>query len=101
MNMNVIPPQDPRYADSGRREAVIAGKSLPCAILALPDDHPDRHRCSHIVTCRWVAVRAGHEFTANGEKYTVVQFRDPNRQGPEHMVRRFIEILCNPAKTGA
>ena len=97
MNTNVIPPQDPRYADSGRREAVISGKPYPCAILELPDDHPDRNRCSHIVTCRWVAVRPGMKFTANGVPYVVVMFRDPNRAGPAHMARRFIEILCKPA----
>ena len=100
MTTNIIPPQDPRYADSRRREAIIAGRSHPCAILELPDDHPDRNRCSHIVTCRWVAVRPGMEFTANGTRYVVAQFRDPNRSGPAHMVRRFIEILCNPADSG-
>ena len=98
MTTIIIPPQDPRYEDSGRREAVIAGKAYPCAILELLDDHPDRRRCSHIVTARWVAVRSGMTFTANGVPYVVAQFRDPNRDGPPHMARRFIEILCNPVK---
>ncbi len=97
MNANVVPPQDPRYADSRRREAIIGGKSYPCAILELPDDHPDRNRCTHIVTCRSAPVRPGMKFTANGAPYVVVSVRDPNRTGPQHMVRRFVEILCNSA----
>lgn len=96
MTTTVTPPQDPRYADSGRREAIINGRSYPCAVKALAPDDPDRKRCSHIVTCRWASVRAGLRFTANGESYVVAQFRDPNRSGPPHMARRFIEILCNP-----
>lgn len=97
MTTTIIPPQDPRYADSGRREAIIAGRPYPCAILTLPDDHPDRRRASHIVTCRWVSIRPGMEFTANGQPFTAVMVRDPNRAGPAHMVRKFIEILCDPA----
>lgn len=98
MPTNIIPPQDPRYADSGRREAVIGTRSYPCAILELPPEHPDRKRCSHIVTCRWTGIRTGMQFTANGQPYTVVMARDPNRDGPAHMVRKFVEILCNPIK---
>lgn len=98
MTTNIIPPQDPRYEDSGRREAVIAGRPYPCAILELPPEHPDRKRCSHIVTCRWAQIRTGQQFTANGQPYTTVQVRDPNRNGPDHMARRFIEILCNAVK---
>ena len=93
----IIPEQDPRYEDSGRREAVINGHSYPCAITELPDDHPDRRRASHIVTTRTVSVRNGQHFTANGQTFVVQQFRDPNRTGPQHMQRRFVEILCNPA----
>lgn len=100
MTTNIVPPQDPRYVDSRRREAIIGGRSVPCAILELPDDHPDRQRCSHIVTARWITVRPNMEITANGRRYVVAQFRDPNRSGPPHMVRRFIEILCNPSNSG-
>lgn len=98
MPTNIIPPQDPRYADSGRREAVIGTRSYPCAILELPPEHPDRNRCSHIVTMRWVAIRPGVQFTANGVPYTAVQVRDPNRDGLPNMARRYIEILCNIVK---
>lgn len=93
----VVPEQDPRYEDSGRREAIINGRSYPCAITELPDDHPDRKRASHIVTTRTVALRNGLQFTANGQHFIVQQFRDPNRTGPAHMQRRYVEILCNPA----
>lgn len=95
MVTNIIPPQDPRYADSGRREAIIGGRSYPCAVLEVPPEHPDRNRCTHIVTTRWASVRPGQAITANGLPYTVVMFRDPNRDGPAHMARRFVEILCN------
>jgi len=95
MTTSVIPPQDPRYGDSGRREAIISGRSYPCAITVLLPDHPDRRRCSHIVTCRWVSVRPGTVFTANGENFVVVQGRDPNSDGPQHMLRKYVEILCN------
>ena len=98
MTTNIIPPQDPRYEDSGRREAIIAGRPYPCSVVELLPDHPDRKRCSHIVTCRWATVRAGMNFTANGQPFVVVQVRDPNRDGPAHMVRKFIEILCNTVK---
>jgi hypothetical protein len=97
MTTSIIPPQDPRYADSGRREAVIAGRPYPCAVRELPDDHPDRKRCSHIVTTRWIAVHPGMPFTANGRGFVTAQFRDPNRDGPKHMHRRYVEILCNSA----
>jgi hypothetical protein len=93
----IVPEQDPRYEDSGRREAVINGHSYPCAITELPDDHPDRKRASHIVTTRTVALRTGQHFYANGRAFVVAQSRDPNRTGPQHMQRRFVEILCNPA----
>ena len=98
MTTIIVPPQDPRYEDSGRREAIIAGRPYPCAILELPSEHPDRKRCSHIVTCRSVSVRAGMQITANGQPFVVVMGRDPNRDGPAHMVRKFTEILCNTVK---
>ena len=96
MTTNIVPPQDPRYLDSGRREAVINGRPFPCAISEIPEGHPDRPRARFMVTCRWTGVRPGMVITANATPYSVVLARDPNRGGPPNMERRFIEILCNP-----
>lgn len=91
-----IPIQDERYADSGRRQISIAGRSISASCTPLKPEDAARFGASHQITLSTVkTAKSGMVIDFDGTPYRVKQIRDPRANDP-NMRGRYMQLVCSP-----
>ena len=92
--MSIDFPQDPRYADSGRRTIEIAGRKVGAACAPLRSEDASRFKGTHeIVLGRVSTVRPGTIVSFDGRDYRVITAMDPRANDPDTR-GRYLRLIC-------
>lgn len=91
-----IPIQDERYADSGRRQITLAGRTVGASCTPLKPEDAARFGASHqVMTSAVKGAKVGMVIDFDGTPYRVKQVRDP-RAGDANMRGRYMQLICVP-----
>lgn len=93
--VNRVPKPDEKYADNGRREAIIGEKTVSYHLREMSRSDPEWGRATHVVTIRHMSIPDNTRLRLGGVEYTVVSSRDANHSGLTEMKGKFTELLCN------
>lgn len=90
------PIRDQRYADSGRREILVAGRRVTAACTPLKPEDAERYGATHQIVCPVAkGAKPGLLVDFDGTPYRVRQVTDP-RAGDPAMRGRYMRLICSP-----